>query len=187
MSRWAAALVGSLSLLTSAVACGEDSPTKDRNDDAEADSFALSVKTESGQRVEFPKYAITCEPQFYDGATPNGEIIEVATPVDDFDPRRPKYFFIQAVVADVEDGASYDFGFDFGFVYDDPSGADIVVGVGKGEPFTGAQELSEGTLTIHSASCSPEPSIDLEVEGTLANEYETEGSIDIDGRINIGG
>ena len=110
----------------------------------------------------------------------------MATPVDAIGPNRHGYFYVQAVVADVADGASYDFGFDFGFVYDHPSGADIVVGIGKGEPFTGAEELSRGTITIHSATCSPKTAIDLEVKGTLANEYETEGSVEIDGRMDAG-
>ncbi len=180
-----------LLLLAGAAACGDGSSVRDdeASDNATvgSESFSLTVTQEDGTRVELVDYQVSCEPRFYDGATPTGDIIEVATPVDAIGPNRHGYFYVQAVVADVADGASYDFGFDFGFVYDHPSGADIVVGIGKGEPFTGAEELSRGTITIHSATCSPKPAIDLEVKGTLANEYETEGSVEIDGRMNVGG
>ncbi len=183
-------MAGTLCLLVSAGACGDDSQASDEVEDtasAGSESFSFTVTRQDGSRVELVDYQVTCEPQFYDGAAPDGDIIEVATPLDAIDRKRPEYFYIQAVVADVADGASYDFGFEFGFVYDDPSGADIVVGLGKGEPFTGAQELSQGSITIHSASCSPHPAIDLEVSGTLANEYETEGSVDITGQLDIEG
>jgi len=146
------------------------------------------VTRDDGSTLQFDDYTVTCEPRYYDGESPSGDIVEVRSQPDPTRKNFRPYFFVHAVVADVEDGASFEFGREMSFVYDNPRGVDFVIHDGRSdEPFVAYEEQSSGTLTVRSATCSPEPAIELEVSGTLANEYETVPGVEVVGVIDVGG
>lgn len=155
-----------------------------------AEEFSIVVTREDGSTLEFEGYDVTCEPNFFVGTLPRGGMIEVSAPFEDIDPRTTPYFAIHAAIADVEDGATYEFGEHVGFAYDDssPSGVSLFIAdVVAEEPyfFVIDHERSKGTITVESATCVPAPTIELELSGTLAHEHGLEPSIDVVGRLQM--
>jgi hypothetical protein len=186
VARTSALLVLALAGSTLVAGCGDDEgPKADRGDDAP--EFSLVVTREDGSTLAFDEFTITCDPRFYDGESPRGEMVEVRSQPDPNKKHVGPYFFIQAVVPDVERGGTFEFGPGLEFVYDDPEGVDFVVADGRAqEPFVVGGEGSEGTITVTSATCSPQPAIELELSGTLANEAE-DASVEVSGRIDVSG
>lgn len=178
------ALAGS----TLVAGCGDDDGPA-TGDGKKVPEFFLEATRADGSVLGFSEHTLTCDPRYYDGETPSGEIIEVRSQPDRTTKEPRPYFFIHAVVSDVEDGASFEFGRDLGFVYDDPRGIDLVIADGRAdEPFVISEEESKGTITVRSATCSPKPAIELEISGTLANEYAgAVPGIEVSGRIDVGG
>lgn len=141
----------------------------------------LTFTRADGSRFELTAGPVRCEQSQTDKKR---RVVIATSPVTSAG--KPTYFSLEGIVDDVGAGTTITLPHDY--VYDDAHGASLFATDGRtGNETSSQQEEGSGQLVFKHASCSPRPSLQVEVHAELGSEFFDGEVLTVDGTLDLKG
>lgn len=180
LARPVVLLAALTALLTSCDSEASDDAGATGSDTVATQPTRIVATAADGTSVAFEDFTVTCRPSEED--QPEAQIV-TATSGWDFASPGPTKPAMLIEAADTADGTTVDLPLDEVWGEEETFIVGFITQVGKEDELSASEEPATGEIEVISASCEPEPHLEVRIDGTFGSEVADAG-VTVEGHLS---